>query len=386
MSLEDFTNMDLTNLNHGQKTRVRQVINNVFGDYTPNTDTEKVDWLKDVRENKPQLWKKLQSIHNSETNNLHLSALIDTDWDKLQRDAHNTTNPITVQKFATYQEALRNVFEAPVMQFSPIKQWFANAKARPVQSAIPTPIMGKQQSLAKLPSMFSEVHAANLTDAERQFQQMFADWSDPKNKDVKLSNERRVDTSRIVGLVIPEVRKDGRLITPERTLHVNSYEFATALRRMIKDPSLLTNAKFLSEQGVKVFRIGGGKLFGPRTGTITTVYDPATKHMIGDVQSRLRNSSPQFAAELLSGGRQSAKADIEFTSKTLPLDPNSVRIKNVAGKNGMPLLMIPLFALMNGILQGTGEGLTGESDANKEWYAQFTDKVKQPRVVPPTLR
>jgi hypothetical protein len=52
----------------------------------------------------------------------------------------------------------------------------------------------------------------------------------------------------------------------------------------------------------------------------------------------------------------------------------------------MPLLMIPLFALMNGILQGTGEGLTGESDANKEWYAQFTGKVKQPKVVPPTLR
>lgn len=386
MSLEDFTNMNLSNLTQAEKMKVRQVIDSVFGTYTPDTTQAKLDYLKDIKANKPELWQRLLTMTYKQSK-LHLTDILETDWSKFY-EGTELTKAIKAERKEQYEKALTKLFDTPLMRYSPIKQWFGNSKSRSIQSGIPTTTTTTTRlPLDQLPRMFTAVHAANLTEAEKQFQYMFKDWSDPKTKDQKKSNERRVQTSRIVGLVIPEVRKDGKLITPERTLHVDSVEFASTLRRMIKDPTLLQNAQFLSEQGIKIFRIGGGKLFGAtRTGSITTEYDPATRHLIGDVQTQLQRRSPQFSAELLSGGRQSAKADVEFQSKNLPLDPDTVRIKKVAGKGGMPLLMIPLFAIMNALFQKTGEGLEGTDDASKEFYAQFKPGYKPSRVVPATLR
>lgn len=339
LTIDDFMGMDPSKITGPNKAKVGALLDGIFSDHVPQTAKAKVAALVDLESRDSHELERLRRNYNRNKTSK------DPSFDKLLKLEGNISDDET--------EALTKVFDNSSWAKSPVATWFAYKPTRPAVEPEPagryTPNLGARVA-AQLKRGFTPVNAANLTQAERDFVAAFADFRVPN----KYEPVRRQEAHRIVGLVIPEVRKNGQLVTPERTLQIDGPEFRTVLRRMMANPELFKDAQFLQESGIKVFRIGMRK-FNTAEGSITTAYDSATRRPGANAQAWLQSEGwrDQQAAELLSGGKaKQASARVEISKAALPVSESTVRIKKVAGKAGMTPLLAITMALMDGVIKG----------------------------------
>ncbi len=341
LTLEDFMQMDPSKITGGAKAKVGALLDGVFTDYTPQTSAAKIATLRDLKTSQPRMYIRLQNRYDK------IKSASDPSFDELM----NITGKITDKQ----SDALVKVFNNSSWTKSPVASLFAYQPSRPAVEAEPagkySPNLGARVAM-QLKKGFTPVNAANLTIAEREFVEAFADLRVPN----KMDPVRRKEAHRVVGLVIPEVRKDGKLVTPERTLMIDGPEFRTVLRRMMDNPELFKDAKFLQESGFKVFRIGMKPFSSKATGTIQASYDSATRREGPNAQRWIQGTggrNSQFNQELLSGGKaKTATAQVEISKAALPVSESTVRIKRVGGKAGMTPLLAITMALMDGVVKG----------------------------------
>lgn len=340
LTLEDFMQMDPTKITGGAKAKVGALLDGVFADYTPQSPAAKIATLRDLKTSQPSMYIRLQNRYDRN------KSVNDPSFEELVK----ITGKITDKHI----DALGKVFDNSSWTKSPVASLFSYQASRPAVEAEPagkyTPNLGARVAM-QLKKGFTPVNAANLTLAEREFVEAFLDPQIQSKSPV-----RRKEAHRVVGLVIPEVRKNGSLVTPERTLMIDGPEFRTVLRKMMDNPELFKDAKFLQESGFKVFRIGMRTFSGKATGTIQASYDSATRREGPNAQRWIQGTggrNSQFNQELLSGGKaKTATAQVEISKAALPVSENTVRIKRIGGKAGMTPLLALTMALMDGVVKG----------------------------------